>query len=64
MEIRGLLCFNCNSLLRPRWNAATLRAAADYLESPPLRDVDKERATLSDGPSPPLATKSSRKETK
>jgi hypothetical protein len=28
----------------------------ESLESPPLRDVDKERATLSDGPSPPLAT--------
>jgi hypothetical protein len=40
MELRGLLCFNCNSLLRPRWNAATLRAAADYLENPPLRGIE------------------------
>jgi hypothetical protein len=34
----------------------------DSLESPPLRDLDKERDTLSDAPSPPLDINLSRKE--
>jgi len=43
MELRGLLCAACNMRLSGRHTVAWLRAAADYLESPPWRRM-KERA--------------------
>jgi hypothetical protein len=42
MALRGLLCFPCNVLIRKRWTVEMLRAAADYLESPPLRGLDED----------------------
>jgi hypothetical protein len=59
MEIRGLLDFACNSMLRRRWTPELLRAAADYLENPPLRDLDKEKGAEAPS-SPPLTNHFSR----
>lgn len=43
MQVRGLLCFRCNSMLRTWVTLSWLTYAYDYLAAPPFEELDLER---------------------